>query len=93
MMEQALILALCVYFIHACTWEGMIFYPVSSKLWNLTPWLKKPLFACPICMSPWYGSFLIWLFSWHWSLALLLSAGGITVVLDVVINALTNGRK
>ena len=93
MLEQAFILSLCVYFLHACTWEGMVFSPLASRLWNLTRWIRKPLFDCPVCMVPWWGSLLVWIFEWDWSLQLILSAGGIAVLLDAAVNALINGSK
>ena len=55
MLTSAFIIALIVYFIKATTWKGMIFYGVIEKLNGLPKKLKKPLFECPICMTPWWG--------------------------------------
>lgn len=34
----------------------MIFYPIAQKLRNALPEkLRKPLYECPICMTPWWG--------------------------------------
>ena len=55
MLEQAFIIAFIVYFIKATTWRGMIFYRTKEKLQWLPSYLKKPIFECPICMTPWWG--------------------------------------
>ncbi|HEX6335026.1 MAG TPA: hypothetical protein VFZ78_12415 [Flavisolibacter sp.] len=45
-----------VYFIKSTTWKGMIFYPLAQRLRNALPEkLRKPLFECPVCMTPWWG--------------------------------------
>lgn len=49
------IVAVIVYFIHACTWEKMIFGFVRKALKKMPDWLKKPLFDCPTCMTIWWG--------------------------------------
>ena len=61
MTEHALIIAMIVLFLHACSWRGMIF----SGIKNLVPprgMLYKPLYGCPICMTPWYGTLIYFLF-------------------------------
>jgi hypothetical protein len=55
MLTSAFIIAFIVYFIKATTWKGMIFHGVIEKLNWLPKKLKKPLFECPICMTPWWG--------------------------------------
>ena len=56
MLATAFITAFIVYFIKATTWKGMIFYEISLKLRGALPEkLRKPLFECPICMTPWWG--------------------------------------
>lgn len=54
-------IALIILFLHSCTWEGMIFngikYVVSPE-----GWLYKPLYGCPICMTPWWGTLIYWIF-------------------------------
>ena len=59
MLMISFIIALMIQFIHACSWEGMLLGWLNGSLWNLTPYLRKPLFDCPICMSPWWGSLFI----------------------------------
>ncbi|HUQ97171.1 MAG TPA: hypothetical protein VM010_05870 [Chitinophagaceae bacterium] len=55
MLTSAFIIAFIVYFIKATTWKGMIFHGVIEKLNWLPKKLRKPLFECPICMTPWWG--------------------------------------
>lgn len=55
MLTAAFLIAFIVYFIKATTWKGMIFHGVIERLEWLPKKLKKPLFECPICMTPWWG--------------------------------------
>lgn len=94
MITTAIIIAFVVLFLHACTWEGMIFGFVSKKLHRLPDYIKKPLYDCPICMSPYYGSLIIlssYYFGGHdlpsvndWFLILLMAAGINTVLIYIV---------
>jgi len=59
MVELAFIIAMAVLFLHATTWEGMIFQKVPEWLWDVPVWMKKPLYSCPVCMSFWWGVFII----------------------------------
>lgn len=94
MIEWGIIIALFCLFVHACTWEGMIGEKIGELFWEAPVWIKKPLFSCPICMCPWWGSGLIVLFGiltdywphpvvWFLELAI---AGGINVVLSSIIH-------
>ena len=94
MIELTLIISLVVLFIHATTWEGMINEWVVRACWDFPSWIRKPLFDCPICMAPWWGSLIIllfgvftdnWLHPFIWVLQLF-AAGGINAVL---INTIT----
>ncbi|RCH55418.1 hypothetical protein DJ568_05865 [Mucilaginibacter hurinus] len=60
-IEQAFIIALIVLFIHACTWKGMIFDGIK-KIVEPKGHLYKPLYGCPICMTPYYGAVIYLLF-------------------------------
>jgi hypothetical protein len=57
MVEHALVISLTVLFIYMCCTEGMIFHFVYKwfKTWLPEP-LWKPVFSCPICMTPYYGT-------------------------------------
>lgn len=55
MLNAALIIAFIVYFLRATTWKGMIFFPLAERAKNFPDYIKKPLYECPICMTPWWG--------------------------------------
>ena len=55
MVETAFIIAFIVYFIKATTWKGMIFYELTEKLERWPEFVRKPLYECPVCMTPWWG--------------------------------------
>ncbi|WMJ72947.1 hypothetical protein RCC89_07195 [Cytophagaceae bacterium ABcell3] len=61
MLEQAFAIAFIVYFIKATTWRGMIFHPIILKLRTLPSYIKKPVYECPICMTPWWGALIYFL--------------------------------
>lgn len=94
MIEFAVIIAFAVIFLHALTWPGMILQKVPVWCWDLPVWIKKPLYSCPICMTPWWGSLILVVIclcvgSWFSLLAWLLiitTAGGINVVLSSIIH-------
>lgn len=56
MLETAFIIAFIVYFVKATTWKGMIFHGIKHKLNFLPGYIKKPLYDCPVCMTPWWGA-------------------------------------
>ncbi len=96
MLEPVIIVALCVLFLHVCTWEGMVFHVVSNSLWKLHSWLKKPLYDCPICMAIWWGPMIVAIGilgdAWHvnsiYQLAIIVTAAGaVNAVLIYLISA------
>ncbi len=58
---NALIISLIVLFLHATTWDGMIFENIK-KLIKPEGNLYKPIYGCPICMTPWWGTLLYFIF-------------------------------
>jgi hypothetical protein len=93
MMAIATIIAFAVLFIHYTMQEEEIFGFVQVWLAPLINKIKKPLIGCPICMTPWWGSLIIWIgilcnawipptvFEWLMILAI---AGGINTVLTKI---------
>lgn len=55
MIGIAFCLAFAIFFIHVTTWDSHIFHKVNKFTENWPEWIRKPLFDCPICMSPWWG--------------------------------------
>lgn len=56
------IIAMLVLFFHACTWDKQIFAGIR-KLINEKSQISKPIYNCPICMSPYYGIPIYYLIS------------------------------
>lgn len=46
--------------ISATFWKGMIFGKVHDLFANLNENIQSPLYACVVCMTPYYGSALYW---------------------------------
>lgn len=96
MIQLIFIISLTVLFLHVCTWEGMIFGSIGKLLKSLPNYIRKPLYDCPICMSVWWGSIILYigtitdawyqpkLFEW---ILIVFSAGGINTVLIYVVDA------
>lgn len=88
MLEIIIVIALFVWGIHVVFWNSMILGFVSRWLmYRIPTWLQKILYACPICMTPYYGSLLYWL-RWHdnildWAICIISAMGlsGIIVTL------------
>ena len=83
MLEHAFVIAFGVMFIWATMLPNMIFGFVRDWFANLNEGLKKVLFKCPICQSPWYGSILYLIIfhnSWQDWLTTIFVASGIVVV-------------
>lgn len=59
MLTIAIITAVIVQFLHACTLEGMIFQGLRRACEKLPWYLKKPFYDCPTCMSMWWGPAII----------------------------------
>lgn len=62
MIEKIIIVTLLVYAIHYAFLPGEIFGFVNKL--NIPERLQDPLFACNVCMTPWWGTNLYWLI-WH----------------------------
>jgi hypothetical protein len=89
MIENSLIIALIILFLHATTWDGHIFQKVRkwiSEDFNIS----KPIYNCPICMTPWWGT-LIYLIFIHYSFSDYIltigAASGLSVISVVLIAA------
>lgn len=60
MLKKAVAFSLVTYFLHVTTWEGHIFHRPANWLREKLPEsLQKPLFDCPICMTPYYGTIML----------------------------------
>lgn len=62
MIEKIIIIALIVFAIWYSMQEGEIFGWLGAWFERVLPgWMHNPVFACFICMTPWYGTGLYFL--------------------------------
>ena len=54
-MTNGIVISLAIIFMHACTWDGMIFAGIK-KIIKPDWFISKPIYRCPICMTPWWGT-------------------------------------
>jgi len=85
MLEKIVIIMALVWAVNCLFWENMILSWIAEGLATLTNNIKKPLFDCVICGTPWYGSFFYWVIwgdSWQEWLIVIFSAMGINAILS-----------
>lgn len=85
----SIVIAMIVLFLHACTWDGNIFEGIK-KIIKPEGKLYKPIYGCPVCMAPWYGTLIYFIFfgsDWQEWILTILAAGGISVfsVIGIII--------
>lgn len=84
MIEKIFIISFLTMFIWATMLEGNIFGFVRTKWFkNLPEYWQKPIFDCPICLCPYYGTALYWLifgYSWQEWLIVIFCAAGVNTV-------------
>jgi len=88
-LAYSFIVAMMVLFLHATTWEGMIFEGIK-KIIPPKGMLYKPIYGCPICMTPWWGTVIYLLtqdFDWKIWLLSIGCASGINVISVVLLSA------
>jgi len=61
MLEQIFITSFIVMAVWSTMWEDAIFGFIRKGLQHLPEKLQMPIFDCPICMVPYYGSAAYWL--------------------------------
>lgn len=59
-LKQALIISLIVIAIWATMLPNMIFGKIRDV--KMPDWLASPIYDCPICSQPYYGSIIYWVF-------------------------------
>jgi hypothetical protein len=66
MLEKSLIIALLVLSIWYTMQENEIFEGLGKFFEKHLPERIRPaVFACNVCMTPWYGTLLYWLIPWQ----------------------------
>lgn len=66
MIQQAVVISMIILAIHSFTWQGMIFNGIKKLIkpeWHIS----KPIYGCPICMTPWWGTLMYAVFFWSGS--------------------------
>lgn len=95
MIVIALEISLIILFIHATTWDGHIFSFVRNWI-DEKKKIAKPIYNCPICMTPWYGTALylvLFKFSFlEWFLTIGVAAG-FSVIYVLLIEIKDNGKQ
>jgi hypothetical protein len=64
MVGAAFIISMTIFFGHASTWDGQINSWVR-KIINEDSKFSNPIYNCPICMTPWWGT-LMYIVLWGW---------------------------
>lgn len=87
MIEQIIIIALLVLAIHYTMQPDEIFGKLGDWLEDHLPDAIHPaVFACNVCLCPWYGTALYWLIPWHHELwqwpIVVIGAMGVNVVIN-----------
>lgn len=67
MLEQTIIVSLIVFAIWYTMQEGEIFGKLGIWLHNNLPsWAHDPVFACPVCQVPYYGTVIALILGYEW---------------------------
>lgn len=86
MASESFIISMFCLFIWQTTQNQMIFewFPGWIEKHKLLYKIRNPLYACPICSAPWYGTAIYWIAFHHsvieWVLVVF-AAGGINTVI------------
>lgn len=63
MMLNALSISLIVLFLHYTSWTGHIFSGIKKLIKPEGKYgIYKAIYGCPVCMSPWYGTAIYFIF-------------------------------
>lgn len=90
MLEQVCIISLMVWAVFTVFQETMIFGFCRQWLDRLPEIIRRPLYDCVICMTPWWGTAAYWIFFGHsivdWVITFI-AATGLTSFLLMLLNA------
>lgn len=89
MIATAFILSFVILFIHACFWPGMILGFISESMEWMPGYIRKPVYECVICMTPWWSILISIIFPEYFRyedlqqfLITIAIAGGIATLFD-----------
>lgn len=87
MIATGFIISCIVLFFHFTSWDKQIFSKIKKLVPPENP-ISKPLYGCPVCMTPWWGSAIYWIFFHEGIRDYLLSLGvaaGLAVIYAILI--------
>lgn len=75
---------LCIWGVHSLFLPNMIFGKIGEKAQRY--FITKPMFRCPVCMSPWYGLIGFWYsgYEGYWLPVFLLALTGANYLLSEI---------
>lgn len=94
MFEKIFIVTLIVWGVHVLFWDSMILGFISRWLMYRIPvFIIKPLYACPVCMTPYYGT-IVYIIMWKfdvadWGLTLFASMGLSGIIVSFIPETIT----
>jgi hypothetical protein len=92
-IAQAFIIAAFIQCIWYVMQQGEIFGALGNWFNKTLPdQLHNPVFACPVCMTPWYGSILYWLI-WHESVKMWAIVVSTAMGIQIIIGKLSHPDK
>lgn len=71
------VISMIINSINVCFWENHIFQKIGDRFEDYKIW--KPIAGCIICMSPWWGSAMCFVFGWPF-LSIMVCMGINTVI-------------
>ena len=84
-IEKAIIISFSVIAIWCMMLNGMIFGKIREL--NVPKWMREPLYECPVCSTPYYGSIIYWLFLRggiiEWILVIFVAMGIATIFVKI----------
>lgn len=84
-IKQAFIITCIVVAIWAMMLPDMLFEKIRDI--EMPEWLSSPLYSCPICQIPYYGSVAYWVIfhnSWiNWIIVILVAMGMATIFVKI----------
>lgn len=84
-MQDILIKSIIISVSVIAIWASMLYGMILAKVreFKVPECIKKPLYDCPICMVPYYGSILYWFLKSpsvkEWPFVILVSMGIVTI--------------
>lgn len=94
MIENSFLIAFIILAWHSFSWDGQIFSGIKKVIkpeWKIS----KPIYGCPICATPWYGTIIYLLFMGSDPIEWFITVGAATGVnvISVILITIKDGLK